>query len=224
MIISVLVINQSFILRKGLASFISEIPELKWCGEASDCNRLEQKLMRVRPDVLLVDAFYFNLGTREIQAIQKVSPNTKILSISQLVSKARFGSALQSGITSCLLNECDQEEVLEAVFSTHRGESFLCGKITEVLLSDKPVPVSGEWSDVSCAGFGITERESEIIQHIALGLSNKQIADKLFLSTHTVNTHRKNIMAKLGVNNTAGVVMFAVKNRLLEPNQFLFSN
>ena len=66
--------------------------------------------------------------------------------------------------------------------------------------------------------------EVEIIKYIAEGLSNKQIADKLNLSTHTVNTHRKNIMSKLGVNNTAGVVMFAVKNQLLETNFSLFDN
>jgi DNA-binding NarL/FixJ family response regulator len=64
----------------------------------------------------------------------------------------------------------------------------------------------------------VTEWETEIIKAIAEGLSNKLIADKLNLSTHTVNTHRKNIMQKLGVNNTAGVVMFAVKNNLLETN------
>ena len=70
----------------------------------------------------------------------------------------------------------------------------------------------------------IKERNSsiDIIRGIAEGLSNKLIADKLKLSTHTVNTHRKNIMSKLGVNNTAGVVMFAVKNQLLETNFNLF--
>ena len=68
---------------------------------------------------------------------------------------------------------------------------------------------------ISCEGLAVSEREVEIIKHIAFGLSNKQIADKLCISLHTVNTHRKNIMQKLHVNNTAGVVMFAVKNNLL---------
>ncbi|MGZ3933249.1 MAG: response regulator transcription factor, partial [Bacteroidia bacterium] len=76
----------------------------------------------------------------------------------------------------------------------------------------------------SCNGVTVTEREIEIVKLIAEGYSNKQIADKLVLSTHTVNTHRKNIMNKLAVNNTAGIVMFAVKNNLLETNHFLFSN
>ena len=75
---------------------------------------------------------------------------------------------------------------------------------------------------MGCDGIPVTEREIDIIRGIAEGLSNKLIADKLNLSTHTVNTHRKNIMNKLGVNNTAGIVMFAVKNQLLETNFNLY--
>ena len=69
----------------------------------------------------------------------------------------------------------------------------------------------------------MSEREIEVIKHISNGLSNKQIADTMCLSTHTVNTHRKNIMNKLGVNNTAGIVMYAVKTNLVSPNKFLFA-
>jgi DNA-binding NarL/FixJ family response regulator len=69
----------------------------------------------------------------------------------------------------------------------------------------------------------ISQRELEIIQLIAEGYTNTEIAEKLFLSTHTVNTHRKNIMQKLGINNTAALVMFAVKMELVHPNKFLFA-
>jgi DNA-binding CsgD family transcriptional regulator len=69
----------------------------------------------------------------------------------------------------------------------------------------------------------LSERENEIITLIAEGLTNQQIAEQLFLSNHTINTHRKNIMAKLGVKNTAGIVMYAVKTNLVSPNKFLFA-
>jgi DNA-binding NarL/FixJ family response regulator len=81
----------------------------------------------------------------------------------------------------------------------------------------------GTAKKISCAGIEITSREIEIIKLITQGNSNKEIADQLFLSLHTVNTHRKNIMNKLGINNTAGLVMFAIKNEILNPNHFLFS-
>jgi DNA-binding NarL/FixJ family response regulator len=69
----------------------------------------------------------------------------------------------------------------------------------------------------------LSERENEIIILIAEGLTNEQIAEQLFLSKHTINTHRKNIMSKLGVKNTAGIVMYAVKMNLISPNKFLFA-
>jgi DNA-binding NarL/FixJ family response regulator len=70
----------------------------------------------------------------------------------------------------------------------------------------------------------ISKREGEIITFIAEGYTNTQIAEKLFLSAHTINTHRKNIMSKLGVKNTAGIVMYAVKSNLISPNKFLFTS
>ena len=106
------------------------------------------------------------------------------------------------------------EEILEAVNSTIKGEKFICGKIVSYLTAEKEiVPTNSFIKSLGCDGMSVTDREIDIIRGIAEGLSNKLIADKLKLSTHTVNTHRKNIMSKLGVNNTAGVVMFAVKNQ-----------
>ena len=78
--------------------------------------------------------------------------------------------------------------------------------------------------EFNCEPVTVSPRELEVIRLIAEGYTNVQIAEKLFLSTHTVNTHRKNIMQKLGVNNTAAIVMYAVKTQLVSPNKFLFSH
>jgi len=116
-----------------------------------------------------------------------------------------------------LLKECEKAEIMEAINASIKGEKFVCGKILALLTAEKEIKTSNSYiKTLKCDGLTVTEREIEIIVEIALGLSNKQIADKLCLSTHTVNTHRKNIMLKLGVNNTAGIVMFAVKNQLLQ--------
>ena len=88
------------------------------------------------------------------------------------------------------------------------------------MLQEEINPTNAFIKSLNCDGFSVTDREIDIIREIAIGLSNKQIADKLNLSTHTVNTHRRNVMTKLGVNNTAGVVMFAVKNRILEETNY----
>jgi DNA-binding CsgD family transcriptional regulator len=81
-----------------------------------------------------------------------------------------------------------------------------------------------ELADVTCDPILLTVREIEVLTHISEGKTNTQIAELLFLSGHTVNTHRKNIMQKLGVNNTASMVMYAVKSGFVSPNRFLFTN
>jgi DNA-binding NarL/FixJ family response regulator len=136
------------------------------------------------------------------------------LNNNQIISKA-----LSIGVTSHLLKDCDRDEIVEAIYKTSIGEKFMCGKIVTNLLDE----TAANLKDYSCEGLNITEREMEIIKHIAEGFSNKMIADKLCLSTHTVITHRKNIMNKLGVANTAGLVLFAVRENLVSPNHFLFS-
>ena len=80
-----------------------------------------------------------------------------------------------------------------------------------------------DFESFSCEPVLLSERENQIIVFIAEGKTNAQIAETLFLSNHTINTHRKNIMAKLGVKNTAGIVMYAVKTELISPNKFLFA-
>jgi DNA-binding NarL/FixJ family response regulator len=224
MAIRILIANNSVIVRRGLESLLNDVATIKIVGEYPEREGLVEQILLKRPDVLVVDTFSLKFTKEDILKIKKANSNVKVLSITGFQSRQEFQQSIDAGITSFLLTECDKEEIIEAIEKTNKGERFLCGKITEILTSDKSYKTPEELRHISCQGFGITDREAEIIQLIALGLSNKQIADKLFLSTHTVNTHRKNIMGKLGVNNTAGVVMFAIKNHLLEPNQFLFSN
>ena len=78
--------------------------------------------------------------------------------------------------------------------------------------------------DLSCDAVALSRREKEILTLISEGLTNSKIAEMLFLSSHTITTHRKNIMSKLGVKNTAGIVMYAVKSGIVSPNKFLFAS
>ena len=120
--------------------------------------------------------------------------------------------------------DCDRVEIMDAINSTLKGEAFFCGKIlNEVIPADEAAEDNTQLA-FSCNGIKISAREAEIIALVAEGFTNKQIAEHLFLSTHTVITHRKNIMNKLGLNNTAGLVLFAIRQNIISPNKFLFSN
>jgi len=222
----VLIADRNYLSRVGAELLISSLKGYELLPSVTtDLSDLNNRINSFSPDILILDFYSLNLSPADIKIISRKKKGLKVLAITEALSKAEMNAALGSGVDSYLLKECDREEIIEAIVATLNNERFLCGKITSVLTSEPEVEQSKALiKTYSCEGFGVTEREIEIIKYIAEGLSNKQIADKLNLSTHTVNTHRKNIMNKLDVNNTAGIVMFAVKNQLLETNHFLFSN
>jgi DNA-binding NarL/FixJ family response regulator len=222
--IKVLIADKNFLSRIGLEFLVGELNGFELvptvCGDKHD---LISQLQLSKPNLLITDFSSLGIDIEELKTIVKKFPKIKFLVITEMLTKNNLNKVLQSGITSYLLKDCDKTEILEAVNSTIKGEKFICGKIVSYLTAEKEiVPTNSFIKSLGCDGMSVTDREIDIIRGIAEGLSNKLIADKLKLSTHTVNTHRKNIMSKLGVNNTAGVVMFAVKNQLLETNFNLF--
>ena len=131
-------------------------------------------------------------------------------------------SAIRAGVTSYIKKDCGIDEIIDAVLDTADGQKFFCGKILETLRRASFDVDQLLTQPLSCTPVTLSARECEVIALIAEGLSYTRIADRLHLSAHTVTTHRRNIMQKLGVNSTAAVVMYAVKNGLVSPNKFLF--
>jgi DNA-binding NarL/FixJ family response regulator len=117
----------------------------------------------------------------------------------------------------------DFHEIIDSIKVTHEGAKFFCGKVLDQIRRENINVEDLQILESDCHAVVISDRELEVIRYIAEGYTNGEIADRLFLSQHTVNTHRKNIMQKLGVNNTAAIVMYAVKTKLVSPNKFLFS-
>lgn len=222
--IRVLIADKNFLSRVGLELLVGElkgftlVPSV--CGDKAD---LANQLHLSKPNLLIADPASLGISPAELAGLVKKYNRTRFLVITEILEKNELNRVLESGITSYLLKDCDKSEILEAINSTIKGEKFVCSKILGVMsAASEIVPNNSFIKSLRCDGIPVTDREIDIIRCIAEGLSNKLIADKLGLSTHTVNTHRKNIMSKLGVNNTAGVVMFAVKNQLLETNFALF--
>jgi DNA-binding NarL/FixJ family response regulator len=222
--IKVLIADKNFLSRVGLELLVGElkgfdlVPSV--CGDKHD---LENQLRLSKPNLLITDHNSLGISATELNGLSESFPRTRILVITELLAKKELNKMMASGAKSFLLKDCDKSEILEAINATIKGEQFMCGKIVSMLTADPEITQNNSFiKSLGCDGIPVTQREIDIIRGIAEGLSNKLIADKLKLSTHTVNTHRKNIMSKLGVNNTAGVVMFAVKNQLLETNFSLF--
>jgi DNA-binding NarL/FixJ family response regulator len=217
--VKIIIADSHFLSRKGLAILLKEIPEFELISEALSASDLVDQSKYLNPDLIIIDYTSSNYSLDGLKQVVKNFPHAHFLAIANYQNNRLIAKALNSGVTSHLLKDCEQEEVVDAIFKTAKGEKILCGRIASAVLENGSAK-----NEYSCAGLNISDREMEIIKLIAEGLSNKEVADKLFLSTHTVTTHRKNIMNKLGVNNTAGLVMFAVREDLISPNHFLFAS
>lgn len=216
--ISVLIADKNYLTRLGLFTLLNESCnfEVDYTDE-ENFDQFVSVIKKSKPKILVLDFQSFYLTVEQISFLLKTFKRLQILAITDYLPKQQMQQVLDAGVFSYLLKECDKEEIIEALHATYNNQRFLCGKIVHYL-THETVEVSqssSELKSVSCAGLGITERELDVVRLISEGLSNKLIADRLELSTHTVNTHRKNIMAKLNIPNTAGIVMFAVKNNLL---------
>ena len=192
--------------------------DLECVGDAADSGDLAQQVIDTTPDVVYIDYASPHFDVKDIEQILSILPGVHVLGVTDGVGKTLLEKALRSGLSGHLLKECDEDEFVDSARSVVRGEKFYCGKILDILRHD------GDSEVATCDPIKLSTRELEIIRLIAEGYTNKGIADKLYLSAHTVMTHRKNIMGKLGVNNTAGIVIYAVRENIISPNKFLFAS
>lgn len=211
------------IMRIGMRTLLQTVSNLQIVGEAKNSDELLDLVKSFDVNLILLD--YTSKGfTIDVipQALQRKN-DLNIIAITPEQSAPTLVHALRSGVKSYVKKDCDTQEIIDSVRETGRGNKFFCGQILETI-RDASINIDDIDIDAfSCEPVSLSERENEIITLIAEGLTNQQIADQLFLSNHTINTHRKNIMAKLGVKNTAGIVMYAVKTNLVSPNKFLFA-
>lgn len=219
----VVLADSNDLVRIGLRSIIGMERDVDLVGEAQCNEQLLDILASFPTDIVVLDYTSPGFDVDVVTKINELYKETNILAITPEQSAQIVVDALRAGVMSYVKKDCSVAEIVDAVVETSKGNKFFCGQVLETIqeanLNIEDIDTEG----FTCEAVLISKRESEIIILIAEGFTNAQIADKLFLSSHTINTHRKNIMSKLGVNNTAGIVMYAVKMNLISPNKFLFT-
>lgn len=219
----VVIADSNDIIRVGLNTILTSEIGVQIAGEVVNANELIMLLEKTQVDVIIIDYTQEAFTIDIIPKILSIQKGVKVIAVTPEQTPNVIIEALKSGVTSYVKKDCDLGEIKDSVKETVLGNRFFCGKILDVI---RRASIDVEHLDMvnySCAPVSISEREMEIIKYIAEGSTNIEIAELLHLSPHTVNTHRKNVMTKLGVKNTAGIVMYAVKNNLVSPNTFLFS-
>ena len=212
--VSIVLADGEVLVRLGIQHLLRHEPGLRIVAEATDEEELLEELEAHRPGVVILDynqPELFSLST--VAKVKKQAPETHILVISSDNDKKNIYRVLEQGVHSFLTKTCGEEEILDAVKATAKGDKFFCTKIIDYLLEK-----SFAREEESCAPSPLSPREIEILQLIAKGLIAKEIAGQLNLSPHTVYTHRKNIMKKLNLNTSSELVLYAVNNGMVEKN------
>lgn len=207
----------------GLQAVLGGVERVELVGVARDAIELQAQLVRQKPDVVLIDHTAEGFGAKAIRDGLRRSKRTRFVAITPDPSQVALMSAIRAGVTSYIKKDCGIDEIIDAVLQTADGDKFFCGKILDSLRKASFDVDQFLQEPLSCMPVTLSERECQVIALIAEGQSYTRIAEQLFLSAHTVTTHRRNIMQKLGVNNTAALVMYAMKNGLTSQNKFLFN-
>jgi two-component system, NarL family, invasion response regulator UvrY len=208
---SALIADSQPLVAAGLESLLTDTQGIEVVGKISKGGELVHYVETFQPSLLIAD---YNLpgfiSLDDIRNAMSVSPKTNVLILSSDNNKASILEALQLGVKGYVTKECSLNEVGMAVQSTAKGEKFFCHKILDVIL-EKHLKVES----VSEASL-LTTRETEILEFLAHGHSTLSIADKLFLSPHTVQTHRKSIIRKLNIKSPTEFVIYAIDLGLLK--------
>ncbi len=202
---NVFIADSNVIIREGLKSIISMVSGVEFVGETESSGELLAMLVNKTPDILFINYASSLILESDVELIMNTMPSIKVIGITERPDRVSVQKYIKNNIDGHLLYSCDTAEIHDCMKFVYRGERFFCGKVLEVMNLDNR-------KTFNCQGVRLSKRELEVIEFVAKGLSNKEIAEEMFLSVHTILTHRKNLMNKLGLRNTAGLVVYAVQN------------
>jgi len=213
--IKVLLADDHTIVRKGLLSLLEDEVDITVVGEAGDGYEAIEKVRRLQPDVVVMDIGMPSLnGLESVKLLKKDLPDIRVLILTMHANEEYIIEALKSGACGYLLKKSAPHELTSAIRVANGGETYLSPSIATTVNNRFLVETSMGLAQADQDNLPTT-REREIIQLIAEGRSNKEIADTLAISLKTVKNHRSNLMEKLGLHNTAQITQYAIRNRIL---------
>jgi DNA-binding NarL/FixJ family response regulator len=202
--ISVLLVDDHSLVRRGFRRMLEDEPDIHVVGEASDGEEALKLARSLKPQVVVMDCALPGInGLQATRKILQLLPETLVLMLSMHTEDTWVRQALEAGARGYVLKNAMDLELSSAIRRIVKGETVLDGQLA------KPQSLKGE------RNAGLTPREVEILQLICDGKSNKEIASELDLSANTVAVHRANIMDALGIHKTAELVVYAIRNGLV---------
>lgn len=211
----ILLADDHGIVRQGLRAVLARDPSLEVIGESGDGREAVRLAEALQPNVVIMDISMPQLnGIEAAKQIVKTSPRTHIIILSMHSDETYLTRSLQAGVKGYLLKESAEEDLIRAVRMVAQGKTFFSPAVANALLADYMRDM--QQRNLRDSYDLLTEREREVLQLLAEGRSNKEAATVLDVSTNTVETHRTNLMQKLGLHNTAEIVLYAVRKKIIQ--------
>jgi len=204
--IKVLVVDDHPMVLEGMRSMLKQIDFVELCGTAGNAYDAIENIKQTAPDIVITDINMPEISGIELALkIKNEFPLVKVIAMSTFKERSYIAQMIQNGASGYLVKSASKEEIEEAILSVHEGKLYMSLDIN-LSSNDKQaltnIPI-------------LSSREKEVLLLIADGKTNPQIAAKLFLSLHTVDSHRKNLLTKFAVNNTASLIKLAAKYDLV---------
>ena len=202
----VMIVDDHPMVAEGIEAILETYGDIEVVGTLSNARDALGKLMVLNPDVVLLDLNMPDMtGLAATELLLEKRPGTRILILTMHDSPEYISTALSHGASGYVLKDVPTEEIKTAIDSVMRGEEYLC---TGAKASLKPIIADGREP--------LTSREQTVLLELAQGKSNRDVAETLNISIHTVETHRKNIKRKLGISSTAGLTRYAMEHGVLQ--------
>lgn len=210
--VKIIIADDHEVIIDGLIALLATEKDLQVVGRANNGNQLLEIIKNKPVDLIILDIDMPEMnGVEAAKKLKEKYPDVKILVLTMFNTPDFIANLLRHGVDGYILKNSRKRELLKAIRSVRSGRSFYAPEVTEIMMNSFRQEKNNNKDTVQ-----LTPREKEIIRLISEEYTSREIGEKLFISFHTVERHRKNIIAKLGVKNVAGLVKYAIMNGLVE--------
>lgn len=212
--IRILIVEDHEVVIKGIKTLLEPYDELEIVGYALDSEEAMRKVEELRPDIVIMDINLPEVSGIEVtEKITSQYPLCKVIYYTSHVDEELITNGFEAGAFGYVPKNFKPQELIEAIHMVNDGQKFMKGIVSEKFIASY---LKSEKDKKMKQEVPLSEREMEVLKHMSQGLSNKQIADKLFISIRTVETHKHNLMKKLNIYSTAELVIYAIQNNIIK--------
>ena len=213
--INIILVDDHKIIRDGIKTYLEGDTEFNVIAEASNGKEAMEIIKNNPPDIVVTDVMMPEMNGIELcKAVIDFNKGIKVVALTMMGERQFIRQMLNNGVSGYLLKSCSDDELKLAIKSVHGGKKYYSPEVTESVMTDLMDGKSNKPKVVM--DMPLSEREKEVLHLVIKEYSNQEIADKLFISTRTVDAHKRNILEKTGSKNVAGLVFYALERKLFD--------